>query len=44
MQVEALEKFHEDLQEALCGVPKQDMVFIMRDFNARVGCDDKAWP
>ena len=42
-QAEASEKFYEELQEAVCGVPRQDMLVIMGDFNARVGCDDEAW-
>ena len=42
-QTEASEKFYEELQEAVCGVPRQDMLVIMGDFNARVGCDDEAW-
>ena len=40
---EETEKFYADMQEALCEVPKRDMVLIMGDFNARVGCDDNTW-
>ena len=28
---------------SVCGVPKQDMMVIMGDFNARVGYDNEAW-
>lgn len=31
VQVEASEKLYEDLQKAVSGVPKQDMILIMRD-------------
>ena len=37
------ERFYADSQEALWDVPKWDMVLIMGDFIARVGCDDIAW-
>ena len=40
---EETEKFYVDIQEALCEVSKRDMVLIMGDFNARVGCDGNTW-
>ena len=41
VQVEASEKFYEDLQEEVCGVPKQDMMVIMGDVDTRVECDNE---
>ena len=40
---EETETFYVDMQEALCEVSKRDMVLIMGDFNARVGCDENTW-
>lgn len=39
---EKTKKFYAELQEALCDVPKRDMVLIMGDFNVRV-VYDVAW-
>ena len=37
-------KFYEDLTNAISEVPGSDKLFILGDFNARVGQDHQAWP
>ena len=37
------EKFYEDLDNLLKSIPKQDKLFVLGDFNARVGTDFQTW-
>ena len=37
------EKFYEDLDNLLKAVPRQDKLFVLGDFNARVGTDFQTW-
>ena len=37
------DKFYCDLESVLCSVPASDKLFLMGDFNARVGSDSSAW-
>ncbi|XP_012946941.1 craniofacial development protein 2-like [Aplysia californica] len=37
-------QFYEKLQDAINNVPKADHLFLMGDFNARVGTENKVWP
>ncbi|BHF69792.1 hypothetical protein SprV_0301283900 [Sparganum proliferum] len=39
----ARDKFYEDLHALLATVPKADKLFVLGDFNARVGTDHAAW-
>ena len=41
---EAKTKFYEELTKAISEVPSSDKLFILGDFNARVGQDYLAWP
>ena len=40
---EETEKFYSRLQDVVCSIPKRDMLLILGDFNARVGCDSSTW-
>lgn len=35
--------FYQTLDEALRRIPKEDKIFVLGDFNARVGKDSKVW-
>ena len=37
-------KFYQDLSQVLTSIPVKDNIFILGDFNARVGADRHAWP
>ena len=41
---EAKDKFYDDLSTAVDKIPKQEPLFILGDFNARVGADYSSWP
>ncbi|XP_038059300.1 craniofacial development protein 2-like [Patiria miniata] len=41
---EAKDNFYEDLSSAVTEVPQQEPVFVLGDFNARVGADHSSWP
>jgi Reverse transcriptase (RNA-dependent DNA polymerase)/Endonuclease/Exonuclease/phosphatase family len=41
---EAKERFYEELQSACSKVPAGDKLFVVGDFNARVGREHSAWP
>ena len=41
---EVKEKFYEDLRSILLKVPPHDNIFLLGDFNARVGSDSTTWP
>ncbi|XP_047470538.1 craniofacial development protein 2-like [Penaeus chinensis] len=36
--------FYEDLQKLIESIPKKDQIYLLGDFNARVGPDNQAWP
>ena len=36
-------KFYEDIENAIEGVPKEDKLILLGDFNARVGRDHQTW-
>ncbi|RWS06003.1 endonuclease-reverse transcriptase-like protein [Dinothrombium tinctorium] len=36
-----IERFYSSLEEALQQVPKKDIIYIMGDFNAKVGCQEE---
>ena len=38
------DKFYSDLRSLLHTVPRHDKIYLMGDFNARVGCDHITWP
>ena len=40
---EIKDKFYEDLNNVINSVPRADKLFLLGDFNARVGCDYSAW-
>ena len=40
---EVKEKFYRDLNDAIASVPRTDKLFILGDFNARVGRDHTSW-
>ena len=40
---EIKDKFHEDIENAIEGVPKEDKFILLGDFNARVGRDHQTW-
>ena len=40
---EVKEKFYADLEQVLSEVPRSDKLFLLGDFNARVGSDHAAW-
>ncbi|XP_061891552.1 dickkopf-related protein 3b isoform X2 [Entelurus aequoreus] len=40
---EVKDRFYRALDEALCRTPKEDKIFLLGDFNARVGKDNKVW-
>ena len=40
---EIKDKFYEDLNAPITKVPTNDKLFILGDFNARVGCDSDSW-
>ncbi|XP_069163290.1 craniofacial development protein 2-like [Procambarus clarkii] len=41
---EAKDKFYDDLGLTLRDIPQQEQVFLLGDFNARVGSDSSSWP
>ena len=41
---EAKDQFYEALQETLSGIPSSEGIYLLGDFNARVGTDWQAWP
>ena len=41
---EVKDKFYEDLQKAFKQIPEKEDVFILGDFNARVGSEQETWP
>lgn len=41
--LESYELFYEQLSETIRGIPKQDKILLLGDFNARVGNDWKTW-
>ena len=41
---EAKEKFYEELRSILLKIPPNDNIFLLGDFNARVGNESTAWP
>ena len=41
---EVKENFYDDLQQVMKKIPAEDKVFLLGDFNARVGNDNQAWP
>ncbi|XP_069189748.1 craniofacial development protein 2-like [Procambarus clarkii] len=41
---EAKDEFYDDLGLTLRDIPQQEPVFLLRDFNARVGSDHSSWP
>ena len=42
--VETKDQFYELLDSAVKKIPKSEQVFLLGDFNARVGADQEAWP
>jgi len=38
------EAFYSSFNDAICTIPHKDRVFVLGDFNARVGRDCTAWP
>ncbi|XP_005106608.1 craniofacial development protein 2-like [Aplysia californica] len=38
------DQFYEELQNAINNAPKADQLFLMDDFNAGVGTENKVWP
>ena len=38
-----VERFHEDLQDHLELTPKKDVLFIIGDWNAKVGSEETTW-
>ena len=38
------ERFYSDLRSVLLRIPRNDKIFLLGDFNARVGNDNLAWP
>ena len=40
-EAEVLWRFYEDLQDLLELIPKKDVLFIIGDWNAKVGCQEK---
>ena len=42
--LEEKDKFYESFQRAIESVPANEQLFILGDFNARVGADNTAWP
>ena len=38
------DKFYEKLDMAISTIPKNEHLFLLGDFNARVGVDHKSWP
>ena len=41
---EAKDKFYDDLDTLIREIPEQEPVFLLGDFNARVGADHSSWP
>ena len=39
-----VERFYEDLQDLLELTPKKDVLFIIGDWNAKVGSNRQIWP
>ena len=37
-------KFYEEVSQALQHLPPQDQVYVLGDFNARIGADYNSWP
>ena len=43
VEVAEAERFYEDLQELLELTPKKDVLFIIGDWNAKVGSQENTW-
>ena len=41
---EAKDQFYDDLNQTLASIPTNEAIYILGDFNARVGSDHMAWP
>ncbi|XP_038062349.1 uncharacterized protein LOC119732818 [Patiria miniata] len=41
---ESKDKFYEELDTAISTIPKNEHLFLLGDFNARVGADHESWP
>ena len=41
---ETKDKFYEDLNTAVRNIPSNELLLLLRDFNARVGIDRDIWP
>ena len=41
---ESKEQFYEELDVAIGNIPKTEQLYVLGDFNARVGDDHEAWP
>ena len=41
---EAKDKFYDELNATIHGIPHQQHLFILGDFNARIGADHASWP
>ncbi|KAK2555651.1 Craniofacial development protein 2 [Acropora cervicornis] len=41
---EAKDQFYEALEDALSCIPKSECIYLLGDFNARVGADWQVWP
>ena len=41
---ELKDKFYSDLENLILGIPKQEHLILLGDFNARVGNDNDSWP
>lgn len=41
---ESKDKFYDDLSKVVSETPEEQHLFILGDFNARVGSDHKSWP
>ena len=40
---EVKDKFYDDLDSVIYAAPRTDKLFLLRDFNARVGTDHQTW-
>ena len=41
---ETKEQFYADLDRTISGIPRNEFLYILGDFNARVGDDHESWP
>ena len=41
---EAKDQFYEALEDALWCIPKSECIYLLGDFNSRVGADWQVWP